>query len=122
LPGYTEAERNHVVCGVDYASLMLVDVVAIPPSGSPFFKFVQGNPGLLDQLPGYVHRAIVPAYISSASSGGLRDADGWRAVQRARACGFCKKCRYVSKPGLDWDVVGGRLYSHAVLRIEREIV
>ena len=44
LPGNTEAERNHVVCGVDYASLMLVDVVAIPPSGSPFFKFVQGNP------------------------------------------------------------------------------
>ena len=51
---------------------------------------VQDNPGLLDQLPGYVHRAIVRAYISSASSGGLRDADGWRAVQRARACGFCK--------------------------------
>jgi pimeloyl-ACP methyl ester carboxylesterase len=67
--------RAHLVCGVDYASLMLVDVVAIPPSGSPFFKFVQDNPGLLDQLPGYVHRAIVRAYISNASSGGLRDAD-----------------------------------------------
>jgi pimeloyl-ACP methyl ester carboxylesterase len=67
--------RAHLVCGADYASLMLIDVVAIPPSGSPFFKFVQENPGLLDQLPEYVHRAIVRAYISNASNVGLRDAD-----------------------------------------------
>jgi pimeloyl-ACP methyl ester carboxylesterase len=67
--------RAHLVHGAAYASLMLIDVVAIPPSGSPFFKFVQDNPGLLDQLPGYVHRAIVRAYISNASSAGLRDAD-----------------------------------------------
>ena len=67
--------RAHLVCGADIASLMLVDVVAIPPSGSPFFRFVQDNPGLLDQLPGYVHRAIVRAYISNASSVGLRADD-----------------------------------------------
>jgi pimeloyl-ACP methyl ester carboxylesterase len=67
--------RAHLVCGADFASLMLVDVVAIPPSGSPFFKFVQDNPGLLDQLPGYIHRAIVRAYISNASSVGLRTED-----------------------------------------------
>jgi pimeloyl-ACP methyl ester carboxylesterase len=67
--------RAHLVCGADYASLMLVDVVAIPPSGSPFFKFVQDNPGLLDQLPGYVHRAIVRAYIGNASCVALRDED-----------------------------------------------
>jgi len=67
--------RAHLVCGADYASLMLVDVVAIPPSGSPFFKFVQDNPGLLEQLPGYVHRAIVRAYISNASNVALRDGD-----------------------------------------------
>ena len=67
--------RAHLVCGADYASLMLVDVVAIPPSGSPFFKFVQDNPGLLEQLPGYVHRAIVRAYISNASNVGLLHED-----------------------------------------------
>ena len=67
--------RAHLVGGADYASLMLVDVVAIPPSGSPFFKFVQDNPGLLEQLPGYVHRAIVRAYISNACHVGLRDDD-----------------------------------------------
>ena len=67
--------RAHLVCGANYASLMLVDVVAIPPSGSPFFKFVQDNPGLLEQLPGYVHRAIVRAYISNASNVALSDDD-----------------------------------------------
>jgi pimeloyl-ACP methyl ester carboxylesterase len=67
--------RAHLVCGADIASLMLADVVAIPPSGSPFFRFVQDNPGLLDQLPGYIHRAIVRAYISNASSVGLRADD-----------------------------------------------
>lgn len=44
-----------------YASLMLVDVVAIPPSGSPLFQFVQSNPGVLEELPGYIHRAIPTA-------------------------------------------------------------
>jgi pimeloyl-ACP methyl ester carboxylesterase len=64
--------RTHLVGGHDFASIMLVDVVAIPPSGSPFFQFVQSNPGLLDQLPGYIHRAIVRAYIENASLAGLR--------------------------------------------------
>lgn len=67
--------RAHLVCRADFASLMLIDVVAIPPSGSPFFKFVQDNPGLLEQLPGYVHRAIVRTYISNASNVGLREED-----------------------------------------------
>ena len=42
-----------------YASLMLVDVVAIPPAGSPFFRFVQRHPDVLGELPGYIHRALV---------------------------------------------------------------
>jgi pimeloyl-ACP methyl ester carboxylesterase len=67
--------RAHLLGGADYASLMLVDVVAIPPSGSPFFQFVQNNPGLLEQLPGYIHRAIVRAYIGNASRKPLRDND-----------------------------------------------
>lgn len=67
--------RAHLVGGAAYASLMLVDVVAIPPSGSPFFKFVQENPGLLEQLPGYIHQAMVRAYIGNASHKPLRDND-----------------------------------------------
>jgi pimeloyl-ACP methyl ester carboxylesterase len=67
--------RAHLTLGVDYASLMLVDVVAIPPSGSPFFRFVQQHPDVLGQLPGYIHTAIVRAYVRGASHRGLREDD-----------------------------------------------
>jgi pimeloyl-ACP methyl ester carboxylesterase len=65
--------RTHLVGGAAFASLMLVDVVAIPPSGSPFFRFVQANPDLLGQLPAYIHQAIVRTYIENASHRGLRE-------------------------------------------------
>lgn len=73
--------RTHLSLGVDYASLMLVDVVAIPPSGSPFFRFVQDHPDVLGQLPGYIHTAIVRAYIQGASHRGLRAEDLEALVQ-----------------------------------------
>ena len=69
------ALRAHLVEGASYASLFLVDVVAIPPSGSPFFRFVQDNPELLAQLPAYVHEAIVRAYVGNASHRGLSSDD-----------------------------------------------
>jgi pimeloyl-ACP methyl ester carboxylesterase len=56
-----------------YASLMLVDVVAIPPSGSAFFRFVQDHPTTLDTLPAYIHEAILRAYIKGASHRGVRE-------------------------------------------------
>ncbi len=58
-----------------YASLLLVDVVAIPPTGSPFFRFVQDHPGTLDHLPPYIHEAIIRTYISNASHRGLTAPD-----------------------------------------------
>lgn len=67
--------RTHLVLGAPYASLMLVNVAAIPPSGSPFFRFVQEHPDVLGELPAYIHRAIVRAYIRGASHRGLRDDD-----------------------------------------------
>jgi pimeloyl-ACP methyl ester carboxylesterase len=67
--------RAHLVLGIAYGSLMLVDVVAIPPSGSPFFRFVKANPEVLGELPGYIHEAIVRRYIQGASHRGLRDDD-----------------------------------------------
>jgi pimeloyl-ACP methyl ester carboxylesterase len=65
------ALRAHLVDGAAYASLFLVDVVAIGPSGSSFFRFVQDHPGLLGRLPAYVHEAIVRAYVEGASHRGL---------------------------------------------------
>jgi len=69
------ALRAHLVEGAAYASLFLVDVVAIPPSGSPFFRFVQENSQLLTQLPGYIHDAVVRAYVGNASHRGLTAAE-----------------------------------------------
>jgi len=67
--------RAHLVEGAAYASLFLVDVVAIPPSGSPFFTFVQDNPELLAQLPAYIHEAMVRAYVGNATHRGLSPED-----------------------------------------------
>ena len=67
--------RAHLLHGARYRSLMLVDVVAIPPTGSPFFRFVQGHPGLMAELPDYIHEAILRAYIQGASHRGLRPDD-----------------------------------------------
>ena len=63
--------RATLTGGVSYASLLLVDVVAIPPSGSPFFRFVADRPDALDALPPYIHEAVVRAYIQGASQRGL---------------------------------------------------
>ena len=69
------ALRAHLVEQAAYASLFLVDVVAIPPSGSPFFRFVQEHPALLAQLPAYIHDAVVRAYVADASHRGLAAGD-----------------------------------------------
>jgi pimeloyl-ACP methyl ester carboxylesterase len=61
--------------GAAYASLMLVDVVAIPPSGSPFFRFVRDHPTTLDELPAYIHDAILRVYVRNASHRGLDEED-----------------------------------------------
>jgi pimeloyl-ACP methyl ester carboxylesterase len=71
--GGAVALRAHLLHGAAYRSLLLVDVVAIPPTGSPFFRFVQGHPGLMADLPDYIHEALLRAYIPTASHRGLRD-------------------------------------------------
>ena len=67
--------RAHVVEGAAYASLFLVDVVAIGPSGSPFFRFVQENAQVLAQLAAYIHEALVRAYVGNATYRGLSPED-----------------------------------------------
>jgi pimeloyl-ACP methyl ester carboxylesterase len=67
--------RTHLVHEVPYASLLMADVVAIPPSGSPFFRLVKEHPDVLAQVPPYIHEAVVRAYISGASHRGPRDDD-----------------------------------------------
>lgn len=67
--------RAHLLHGAEYRSLMLVDVVAVPPTGSPFFKFVERHADAMSEIPDYIHEAILTAYIQGASHRGLRDHD-----------------------------------------------
>jgi pimeloyl-ACP methyl ester carboxylesterase len=67
--------RAHLVHGVPYASLLMADVVAVPPAGSPFFRLVKEHPDVLAQVPPYIHEALVRAYIGNAGFRELREAD-----------------------------------------------
>ncbi|KZB79285.1 alpha/beta fold hydrolase [Amycolatopsis regifaucium] len=67
--------RTHLVHEVAYASLLMADVVAIPPAGSPFFRLVKQHPDVLAQVPPYIHEALVKAYIGNASHRGLHEDD-----------------------------------------------
>ncbi|MFW2513314.1 alpha/beta fold hydrolase [Demequina sp. SO4-13] len=73
--GGAVALRARLLHGARYASLCLVDVVALSPWGSPFFTLVKEHADVFAQLPPAIHRAAVEAYIRGASHRGLRDED-----------------------------------------------
>lgn len=73
--GGAVALRARLLHGASYASLCLMDVVALRPWGSPFFTLVKDHAEVFAQLPAPVHRGAVEAYISTASHRGLRDDD-----------------------------------------------
>lgn len=83
--------RARLIHGVRYASLCLVDVVALRPWGSPFFDRVKQHPDVFAALPADIHRGAVEAYIRGASHRGLRDdelamlVDPWTGVAGQRA-------------------------------------
>jgi pimeloyl-ACP methyl ester carboxylesterase len=62
---------THLLQGVRYRRLALVDAVSLPPWGSPFFEVVGEHADVFARLPANVHRAVVREYVSSASSPGL---------------------------------------------------
>ena len=59
--------RAHLLHGARYRSLVLVDVVALAPWGSPFFRLVANNASVFAQLPSELHEALVRAYIGGAA-------------------------------------------------------
>lgn len=72
--GGVVALRAHLLHGVPYRSLALVDPVALAPWGSPFFRLVGANAEVFEQLPPALHGALVREYVSSASHRGLHPA------------------------------------------------
>jgi pimeloyl-ACP methyl ester carboxylesterase len=59
--------RAHLLHGVAYRSLALVDVVALGPWGSDFFRLVAANSAVFAQLPAPLHEALVRAYVRGAA-------------------------------------------------------
>jgi len=55
-----------------FASLCLVDIVALRPWGSPFFRLVHDHAEVFAALPPAVHAGAMAAYIQTASHCGLR--------------------------------------------------
>jgi pimeloyl-ACP methyl ester carboxylesterase len=73
--GGAVALRTHLLHGRAYRSLTLVDVVALAPWGSDFFRLVHANAEVFEQLPAELHAALVRAYIRGASRRMLSDAE-----------------------------------------------
>ncbi|NED99096.1 alpha/beta fold hydrolase [Phytoactinopolyspora halotolerans] len=65
--------RAHLLHGARYASLALVDVVALAPWGSEFFRLVRDNANVFGALPPAVHDGALRAYIAGASHRGAAD-------------------------------------------------
>jgi pimeloyl-ACP methyl ester carboxylesterase len=59
--------RAHLLHGAAYRSLALVDVVALAPWGSDFFRLVAENASVFARLPPSLHEALVRAYIAGAA-------------------------------------------------------
>lgn len=71
--GGAVALRARLLHGAVYASLCLVDVVALSPWGSPFFNLVKEHGQVLQQLPPAIHQGVLESYIQGASYRGLRE-------------------------------------------------
>lgn len=72
--GGLAALRGHLIEGRDYASLTLIDSVALLPSGSPFFAHAQAHNEAMAALPGFVHEAVFRAFVDYGARDGLSDA------------------------------------------------
>lgn len=59
--------RAHLLHGATFASLALVDVVALRPWGSDFFTLVRENADVFARLPDAVHEGALRAYVSGAA-------------------------------------------------------
>jgi pimeloyl-ACP methyl ester carboxylesterase len=69
--GGAVALRAHLLHNCAFASLALVDVVALAPWGSVFFRLVRDNPEAFTALPRAIHEGALRAYIEGASHVGL---------------------------------------------------
>jgi len=67
--------RAHLLGGVDYERLVLMNVVALSPWGSEFFDHVGRHVEAFVGLPPHIHEAVAGAYIKGALVNDLADDD-----------------------------------------------
>jgi pimeloyl-ACP methyl ester carboxylesterase len=65
--------RAHVLHGVRYSSLLLLDSVAITPWGSPFMRSVKSQPEVFMTIPPAMFRGLVREYVQSAAFKTLKE-------------------------------------------------
>ena len=74
--GGATALRAHLLHDRGVAALALVDVVALAPWGSPFYRLVRAHDSVFEQLPAAIHEGVLRAYVSTAQPRPLdRDLD-----------------------------------------------
>ncbi len=73
--GGATALRTHLLDKRDFEKLVLINVVAMAPWGSPFFTHVQQHESVFSGVPAYIHKAIVEAYIQGALYNELQSED-----------------------------------------------
>ncbi|HEY6778372.1 MAG TPA: alpha/beta hydrolase [Thermoleophilaceae bacterium] len=76
--GGATALRAHLLHHRPVAALALVDVVALAPWGSPFYRLVGEHLTVFEQLPAAIHEGVLRAYVGSAQPRPLE-----RAVENA---------------------------------------
>jgi pimeloyl-ACP methyl ester carboxylesterase len=59
--------RAHILNARAFEKIVLIDPVSLSPWGSPFFKHVKEHEDAFSGVPGYIHEAIVRAYINTAA-------------------------------------------------------
>lgn len=65
--GGATALRAYYIDGLRYRSLTIFDAVALAPWGSPFVQHVRKHEAAFSGMPGYMHRALLAAYLQTAA-------------------------------------------------------
>jgi pimeloyl-ACP methyl ester carboxylesterase len=60
--------RAHLMHGRPMRALVLIDVVALGPWGSPFFRLVRDHAAVFEQLPAAIHEGVLRAYVGTAQA------------------------------------------------------
>ena len=65
--GGATALRAYYLDGLRFRTLTIFDAVALAPWGSPFVQHVRQHEVVFSGMPGYMHRALLRAYLRTAA-------------------------------------------------------